>query len=64
MRTIEIILADDPANWTDADRNVILAVKKEKGDPFVRKMRDRIVAAAQAQPEEAPINEQNSSSDT
>lgn len=65
MRTLEIILADDPANWTDADRNVILQAKSSYGHGYVKKLRDRIIAdQSKPQIEEATINEQNSSSDT
>lgn len=40
--TLEEILATPPEQWTDEDRNVILAAKKSFGHEYVKRLRDRI----------------------
>lgn len=49
--TIEEILAKPAEQWTDADLNVILAEKKEKGHEYVKRLRDRIQAKLTAEAE-------------
>lgn len=47
--TLEEILRKPADQWTDDDRNVILAEKKEKGHEYVKRLRDRIQEQMEAE---------------